>query len=129
MSTQQLQVRTTARRTDLRRGWWLIAGLLLIATLGAATAYYSAPAATGRTSGFFESSEAGTQGVMNYIRVHESVGDAALPIDPSAPSVTITKQTTPDAATQGILNYIRVHQVIHDYMILGLYHAQSEPTD
>ena len=74
MKTQQfLQASLNGWRAIPRRWGWLSLSLLLVATLVLYAARQSAPVLVGAGTNVAVQSDAATQGVLNYIRVHEAM--------------------------------------------------------
>jgi anti-sigma-K factor RskA len=109
MDTQQIGARTATRGIALRRWWWLVVGIAIVSAVFLVQANRVPPTATSAPAAVAQQLDAGSLGILNYIRVHESVLD----------------HTPQDAATQGILNYIKVHQSVSDYAIRGLFKSHQ----
>src|SRR5437867_2839715 len=83
MKTQQfLQASLNGWRAIPLRWGWLSLSLLFVATLVLYAARQGAPVLVGAGTNAGIQSDAATQAVLNYIRVHESVSERALPLDP-----------------------------------------------
>ena len=106
----------------LSRWGWLSLTFLLAVTLVLFAARQSAPVLVGAGVNTSAQSDAATQGMLNYIRVHESLSERVLPLDPAAQSVAdylrvhsaVSEQLAARdaAAALGVADYLRAHNIV-----------------
>jgi hypothetical protein len=119
MNMQQfLQASLNGGRTIPRWVRRLSLAIVLVPVLFIYVASHGAPALTNTNASAATRLEPGTQSVMDYLRVHNSIPDHALSADPAAQSVTdylwahgsIPAQGRPlDPAEQSVLDYLHAH--------------------
>ena len=86
MNPRHLQsARTTAHRPDLRH-WWLVVVLALVSTVLVINAIRVTPIVTEANAAFLKQSEPAAPSLVNDSRVHESISDPA-PMDAAARGV------------------------------------------
>jgi hypothetical protein len=109
-------------RALARRGWRLSLGLLLVTTLVVYAERQSAPVLVGAGVNTAAQTDPAAQGVLNYIRVHESLSAHALPLEPALQAVAdylrvhqaVSEQplASDTAAARGVVDYLRAHSTV-----------------